>query len=87
MIISVKGEDIILSKEIIHKTREHFINIHLACIDEVMNGEVKVNDMEKYINWKNESIKHVKAGKSDCTLHFIQVAYFIQTGITVPLLP
>lgn len=86
MEIQVNNETIILTTEIINRTRQHFINVCLACIDEVITGKVKVNDINKYITWQKEKIEYFREGKGDSTLHFCQMAYYFQSGISVPIL-
>jgi hypothetical protein len=76
-----------LTEESIQKTRKWFADNAIACIEEVKNGDVKVNDRESYFAWRNEQAKEYIEGHSDHTLTFLQRAYFIQTGESVALLP
>lgn len=60
-----------LTKETIQLTRQWYADNAAACIEEVKNGKVKVNDPDKY----------------DHSLGFVQRAVFIQTGECYALLP
>ncbi|QWU14401.1 hypothetical protein KP014_21065 [Paenibacillus sophorae] len=76
-----------LSAESIQKAREWFADNAQGCINEVVSGEVKVNDIESYIQWRKESIAEALDGCYDYTLAFLQKAHTIQTGECVALLP
>jgi hypothetical protein len=76
-----------LTAESIQKTREWFADNAQGCIDEVINGEVEVNDIESYIQWRKESINEALKGGYDHTLSFLQRAHTIQTGECIALLP
>lgn len=75
-----------LTDESIQKTRKWFHDNAIACIDEVKNGKVYVNDRDYYFKWRNKEAKEYMEGKHDYVLTFLQRAYFIQTGESVPLL-
>lgn len=71
----------------IETTREHFINIAFACITEVIDGRVKVNDPESYIaDCEVCAIQH-SVGRWDHTFAFRQYATYVQTGEMHALLP
>jgi hypothetical protein len=70
----------------IQKTRKWSHDNALACIKEVEDGEVWVNDKESYFEWRNREAKEYLEGRHDHTLTFLQRAYFIQTGESVALL-
>lgn len=76
-----------LTEESIQKTRKWFYNNSIACIEEVRNGKVWVNDEEYYFKWRNKEAKEFMEGKHDNNLTFLQRAYYIQTGESVALLP
>ena len=77
-----------LTNKTIKKTDIHFADICQGCIDEVLSGEVRVNDKEKYIlnnsKRKNEYLKG-EANRNNFT--YLQAAYWIQTGKCIALLP
>ncbi len=76
-----------ITKETIQVTRQWFVDNALACITEVEQGNVKVNNQERYIQICRKRHYDALAGKFDCSLAFIQRAHFIQTGKSVALLP
>lgn len=76
-----------MKTDIIQRTREHFANSAEACIQEVLSGQVKVNDMDRYIKWRKEQKQEALEGKYDHTLHFKQVAHYLETGETLAILP
>ena len=77
---------VILTDESVLRTREWFADNCLGCISEAKSGLVYVNDLEEYIVWQLDSRDRVLAGKDDHTFTFLQRAYFIQTGESVPML-
>jgi hypothetical protein len=78
---------VLLTNESIQSTRKWFSDNSIACIEEVKNGKVWVNDEEYYFNWRNKAAKEYIEGLHDHTVAFLQRAYFIQTGECVALLP
>ena len=86
MEIIVYDENVTLTRETILKTRGHFINVCYRCINEVLTGKVQINNIREYIISQKAHIDRVRSGESDRTLHFIQIAYYIQTGNMVPIL-
>ena len=83
--MNVNGIEI--THETILATRKHFADIDSACIAEALSGEVKVNDLDKYIKWMEQSTIDTMSGKYDHTLAFIQCALWKQTGECIALLP
>jgi hypothetical protein len=84
--IHVHGKPVILTAETIQKTREWFADNSRACIEEARSGETRVNNLESYIAWREAAIADSLAGKGDRSVAFIQRAYFIQSGQSIPLL-
>ncbi len=82
-----KFNGVTLTTETIQATRQWFADNDQACIDEVVSGQVRVNDLPSLIEWKEQSIADGLAGKWDHTFAFLQRAYYIQTGESVALLP
>ena len=77
-----------LTKETIKKTDIHFADISQGCIDEVVSGDVRVNDIEKYINDnKAKRDNYLKGNINRNNFTYLQRAYWIQTGKTIALLP
>jgi len=69
-----------ITEETIEKTRQHFIDIHRACIADAVRGRTKVNDLEKYLQSEEDRIFLLEEGLSDHTVTFVQAALWIQTG-------
>jgi hypothetical protein len=82
----LKFNGVELTEESIQKTRKWFSDNAIACIEEVENGKVRVNDCEKYFEMRNKQAKEYLEGKHEITFTFLQRAYFIQTGESVALL-
>jgi hypothetical protein len=76
-----------LTDESIRRTRKWYADNAMACIAEAESGHVRVNDMDEYRDRFERSAERSLAGLEDGTLSFLQLAYFIQTGESVPLLP
>lgn len=76
-----------ITEQTMRSTRQHFAANALACIEEVKNGYVKVNDRESYFAWCMQRHDDALAGKNDHTFTFLQRAYYLQTGECVALLP
>mgnify|MGYP003640901139 CR=1 FL=1 len=77
----------IITESTIKETHKHFINIYKGCIDEVLSGEVKVNDQKKYFENCNKAILKHEKGEGTNNLTFMQRAYYLQEGETIALLP
>lgn len=67
--------------------RQWFHNNALACIREVLDGKVKVNDQESYFEERTATAAAYLRGDNDHTLAFKQQAYYIQTGECIAILP
>ena len=81
-----KFAGVTLTESTIQATREWFAANALACIAEAVSGEVFVNDLPAYIEWRMESHAESLAGKWDHTFTFLQRAHYLQTGECVSLL-
>lgn len=86
MNITVRGIPVTLTPETIEKTRQYYADNAKACIAEAVSGEVRVNDLPRYIIWCEQRAADSLAGKSDHTFTFIQMAWYIQSGECVGLL-
>jgi NOL1/NOP2/fmu family ribosome biogenesis protein len=82
----LKFNGVELTNETIQKTRKWFSDNAIACIEEVKNGKVMVNDQNSYFEMRNKQAKEYIEGKHAITFTFLQRAYFIQTGESVALL-
>lgn len=76
-----------ITPESIQAARNWFAANALACIAEVKEGRVKVNDPERYFEECRERHDAVLRGESDHTFALLQRAHYIQTGEMRPLLP
>lgn len=68
-------------------TRNHFVAIYKKCISGAKSGEFRVNDLDKYILSQEQHILKIISGETDYTLHFLQIALWLQTGECVAILP
>lgn len=76
-----------LTEQSIATTRAHFVDNAYACIVEVLDGRVRVNDPETCIaTCELRALQH-SLGKWDHTLTFRQYATYVQTGEMHGLLP
>lgn len=76
-----------ITKETIIKTRQWFIDNTQSCIDEAMSGQVRVNDLDSYVQSMLKRMEDIEAGEWDHTFTFQQRAVYIQTGECHALLP
>lgn len=77
----------ILTSETIKATQQWYAENAQACINEAISGQVKVNDLDKYVQDQKLSMAEYLNGTWDHTLAFQQRATFIQTGECRPILP
>lgn len=75
-----------LTQETILATRQWFADNALACMSEVEDGSVKVNDVDAYYAWVRGRRDDALAGKNDHTFTFQQRGWYIQTGECIGLL-
>lgn len=93
MIVHVHGLPVTLTAETIAATRAWYVDNARACIAEAReyvatNGArgTRVNDLDRYVEFRENSIRATEAGEADRTFAFIQRAVAHQTGECVPLL-
>lgn len=90
--MNVHGERVGILKETIFYTWLSFAENAQGCIDEVLNGTVKVNDQENYIKEKQALVMQYIQNAEDVLipfgsqLWFWQRAYYMQSGESVGLL-
>lgn len=85
-LILVHGQPVLLTVDTIRKTCEFYAHHKQRCIDEVLQGTDKVNNVEQYIKDCTEQKEQFKTGSFEPWLGFWQQAYFIQSGQSVPLI-
>lgn len=61
-------------------TRRYFADLCTKCIKEAASGEVIVNDLASYIEWKESDRLKTLRGDFDHTVAFRQYATYVQTG-------
>lgn len=76
-----------LSKDVIARTRQHFVDNAFACITEVIDGRVRVNDPESYCDACEVRALQCSLGRWDHTWAFRQYATYLATGKMHALLP
>lgn len=79
-----------ITQESILLTRQHFADIRQDCIDEVLNGTVKLPSHTLQADYSARCRQRAEddlAGINDHSLTFLQRAYWIQTGKSIALLP
>ena len=86
--IKLKVNSVEITQETILKTREWFIKNSNDCIEYVRinDGVFKCNDPDGWISMLEQDKIDTANGKYDHYLGFLQKAYYIQTGNSVPLL-
>lgn len=57
-----------------------------CCVDEAISGEVFVNDLDKYVNEKQQDIENYKTGNFNPWLGFWQHAIYLKTGQSIPVM-
>ena len=82
----INGKELGITGCTILATRNWYAENAQACIDEAVSGEVRVNDLATYIEWRKSLIVASLIGLSDHTVTFLQMAVYLQTGECVPLL-
>ncbi|MCG7348846.1 hypothetical protein [Sphingomonas sp. ACRSK] len=93
MIVRVHGKPVTLTIETIAATRAWFIENEKACIAEAREyvatggkSGTRVNNLDRYVAWCEDSIARIESGEGDRSVTFIQRAVALQTGECVPLL-
>lgn len=85
-----------LTPEAINAARKWFADNALACAmaahsrsDSVVlqNGEFYVNDLDNYRDGQQRLASEYLAGTYDHTFTILQMAYYLQTGTSIALLP
>ena len=80
-------EAAVSATDTINATRQWFADSAQACVNEAISGQVKVNDLDKYVQDQKRRMAEYLNGTWDHTLAFQQKATFIQTGECHPILP
>ena len=75
-----------ITEETILKTRSYGIKQCQDCINEVLSGKVRVNDIDSYIEMQKSHIGKYESGYYDDKLHFLSKAIYLQFGESVPIM-
>lgn len=78
---------VVITEESLDKARHFFINNLQEQINAVQSGEMKVNDVDRFIDRLIESMLDCAYGHYDRSFTMLQRAYYIQTGESVAMLP
>lgn len=84
--IRIHGELVLITKDTIKKTNNWFARNCIGCIREAQSGEVFVNDVKGYTEWRLEQLREYRSNDFEKGLWYWQKAYYIQSGTSVPLL-
>jgi hypothetical protein len=87
-VLRFNGEE--LTPETIEKTRKHFADNQLKCVNDVNEGVITLPDHvseESYFESCVRKADQFMSGDFDHSFTFLQRAYWIQTGKDVALLP
>lgn len=90
--IHVYGRPVTLTDATIRETFRWYADIERKCSAAAQAGEFRVNDLPRYVADCEASAKKYDAqaesgAEERLSLAFIQQAYFIQSGESVPILP
>lgn len=83
----MKFNNVVITEESLDKARQQFIDSCQSQINAAQSGEMKVNDIDKFIDRQIESMLDYESGRYDHGFTMLQRAYYIQTGESVALLP
>lgn len=82
----MKFNNITLTNETIEQTKHYFINLNKELIRQALDKEIKVNDLDKFLDWKKQSIRDLEENKTLNNFTFLQYAHYLQTGEMLALL-
>lgn len=85
-IVIVHGKRIALKPETILLTRRTMANNQRMCIEEILDGSVRVNNKDEAIKYRRKTAADYLNGKNDKVLAFVQQAIYLQTNEMVPIL-
>ena len=84
--VRVYNERVLLNENDIKNTCLSFAVNAQKCIDEAVSGEVFINNIESYVQDKQQDIINYKNGNFTPWLGFWQTAVYLKTGESVPML-
>lgn len=86
MLIHIHNQPVTLTDETLDKTWQHFADLERRCAVAATLGEFRVNDLRGYVRDCLENAARYDRHEGRMSLTFVQQAYFIQSGESVPLL-
>lgn len=84
--IHVHGKPVVLTDETLSATWKWHADLERRCAAAAASGEMRVNDLDGYVKDCEARAVAYEAREGRMSLAFIQQAYFIQSGESVPLL-
>lgn len=84
--IHVYGKPVVLTDKTLSATWQWHADLERRCAAAAASGEMRVNDLDGYLKECEARAVAYEAHEGRMSLGFIQQAYFIQTGKSVPLL-
>jgi len=86
MVAIVSGVAVEITPQTIQQARQWYADNAHACIEGAKSGKYRVNDLTRYIEQQERRAAESLSGAGDNTLAFVQMALYLQTGQSVPLL-
>jgi hypothetical protein len=89
IIVRIHGKPVTLTDATLDATWQWFANHERECARAAQAGEFRVNDLARYVEHCNQNAARYDAHNTEgrpLSLTFIQRAYFIQSGESVPML-
>lgn len=84
--VNVYGKKVKLDKQDIKNTCLWFADNAQGCIDEVMSGDVFVNNIDSYVEGKQQDKENYLTGNFVPWLGFWQQAVYLKTDQSVPMI-
>lgn len=85
-IVRVLGKPVLLTKQDIETTCKWYADNAQGCIEEVLAGDVVVNDKSSYIAYQKQNITEYETGNFEPWLGFWQQAIYLKTGESISIL-
>ncbi len=85
-VVIVEGERVTLTPETVLLTRRTLANNQRMCIEEILDGSVRVNNKDEAIKYYRKTAADYLKGKNDKIIIFLQRAIYLQTKKSVPFL-
>ncbi len=86
MTVIVYGKPITITQETIERARQWYADNARACIAGARSGKFHVNNLAEYVEGEEQRAQDYLSGVADHTLAFAQMAVYLQTGRSVPIM-